>query len=66
MHEVVFAQTPLQFFLARLSNGCEHRQEAGGALEIRGFEVETATLPSLSQSGKGWWFQLFMLVFMFE
>ena len=31
------------------------------AVEVHGFGVESATLPSLSQTGKGWYFQLFML-----
>ena len=30
-------------------------------MEVHDFGVESATLPSLSQMGKGWYFQLFML-----
>ena len=32
------------------------------AVEVHDFGVESATLPSLSQMGKGWYFQLFMLL----
>ena len=32
------------------------------AVEVHGIGVERATLPSLSQTGKGWYFQLLMWV----
>ena len=40
--------------------------DAGGsgacASEVDDFEIESATLPTLNQTGKGWYFQLFMSI----